>query len=200
MLVLASCGKVDPNTQIDEGTISGNYYTSDEIGWTMQIPDGWEILTRKQVDYYENKGTQLIEDTIGEELPIKGLKNLLDFRKDQFNVFQSTSQPFELEYEGEWEESNEALKEVLQQTYSGQGIDAKSTETRREEIDGVVFEVFDFILLAPNGDVVVRQTMYSCLRNGFDFGVNLTYNSDEARDVMLKAWRGSKFKGSDANL
>lgn len=194
LLWVISCSKSDPNAQIDEGSIADNNYVSDELGWRMPIPNGWNLLSRKQVKDFESKGSDLISETAGEEIGIDGLKNLLHFQKDRFNIFQSTSQPFALEYDGEWEESNEALKQLLLQTYKNQGINAKVTETRNEMIDGVLFEAYDFTLLDPEGNVVIRQTMYSTLRNGFDFGVNLTYNSDEVRDIMLDAWRQSKFR------
>ncbi len=193
-LCLASCTKPDPNSQIDEGLLSENSYVSDEIGWSMTMPEGWELLSRKQVDFYENMGADLLSETAGEEISYAGLKNLLHFQKDRFNIFQSTSEPFALEYEGEWEENNEALKQLLLQTYADQGIHAKVTETQKEEVGGVVFETYTFSLFAPNGEVIIRQIMYSTLRNGYDFGVNITYNKDESRDVMLEAWRESVFE------
>ncbi|MEJ6829103.1 MAG: hypothetical protein QNK61_02815 [Akkermansiaceae bacterium] len=194
VIALSSCSKVDPNTQIDEGTISDGYYTSEEIGWTMRIPDGWTILSRKKVDEFERKGSELIGDTLGEDLDFQGLKNLLDLQKDQFNIFQSTSQPFEVEYDGEWEETNEALKDVLLETFQNQGIKAAISETRIENIDGVVFNIYDTTIFAPDGKVILHQTMYSSLINGYDFGANLSYNNEDFRDIMLTAWRESKFK------
>jgi len=49
-------------------------------------------------------------------------------------------------------------------------------------------------LIDLKGKVVITQTMYSSFINGYDFGANMTYNSEENRDVMLSAWRNSKFK------
>ena len=43
-LSLTSCGQVDPNKNIDEGKVEGNIYTSQEIGWTMEIPKGWTVI------------------------------------------------------------------------------------------------------------------------------------------------------------
>lgn len=193
-LSFASCSNPDPNSQIDEGLISENTYLSQEIGWSMIMPDGWDFLSRKQIDFYENKGADVLSETAGGEISYEGLKNLLHFKKDRFNIFQSTSEPFALEYEGEWEENNEALKQLVLQTYTDQGIHSKVTETSEEEIDGVLFETYTFTLFAPDGEVIIRQIMYSTLRNGYDFGVNITYNTDESRDVMLKAWRESTFE------
>lgn len=196
---LFGCSNPDPNSQIDEGLISGNSYRSEEIGWSMDVPVGWKLLSRKQVDRFEKKGADLLSETVGGEIEFEGLKNLLHFQKDRFNMFQSTSEPIELEYEGEWEQSNEDLKQVLLRTYINQGIHTEVSETRKEEIGGVLFEVYDFTLFAPDGEVVIEQTMYSTHRNGYDFGVNLTYNSDEARDAMLDVWRRSKFEKAESS-
>ena len=193
ILLVTACGQLDPNDQIDEGEIVENVYRSEEIGWTMEIPNGWKLLTREQVDGYENKGKEMLLDAFSEDFDFDGLKNLLHFQKNQFNVFQSTSEPFLEEYEGEWSENNRALKDVLLETYRSQGIQVESSEIEIEEIDGVKFEVYNIVLKAPNGKVVVTQTMYSSLINGYDFGANMTYNSDGARDVMLGVWKKSKF-------
>jgi len=160
----------------------------------MQIPAGWTILSSKEVNRHEDKGKELLTETIGEDIGFEGLKNLLHFQKDRFNIFQSTAEPFTIEYEGEWSENNQALKEVIIETYNNQGIKTKSTAIRKENIDGLTFEVYDISLIDPKGKVVITQTMYSSLINGYDFGANMTYNSDENRDVMLNAWRNSKFK------
>lgn len=119
---LISCGQTDPNKQVDEGSVNENKYHSNEIGWTIEIPDGWTVSDKDQVQARNEKGLKLIEETLEGEVDYSGLKNLIGFKKNQFNIFQSTSEPFELEYEGEWEENNAALKEVIYTTYLNQGI------------------------------------------------------------------------------
>ena len=37
-----SCAKTDLNDHIDEGNISEGIYTSNEVGWTMEVPSGLE--------------------------------------------------------------------------------------------------------------------------------------------------------------
>lgn len=193
-LTLASCSPPDPNQHIEEGQLVESTYTSEEIGWTMQVPDGWTILSTKEVTGYEDTGKELLSETLGEEIEADELKNLLHFKKDRFNLFQSTSEPFVVEYEGEWSENNRALKKVILEAYENQGIPTESSEIRREEIDGIEFEVFEIFLIDSEGKTAITQTMYSSLINGYDFGANMTYNSDENRDVMLAAWRNSNFR------
>lgn len=195
-ITLASCGQVDPNKNVDEGKVDGNVYTSNEIGWTMEIPKGWTVVDKEKSQETTEKGLKMLEETIDGEIDYSGLKNLISFQKNQFNLFQSTSEPFLLEYEGEWEINNAALKELMCSIYENQGIKADSSATTTETVDGINFHTYGFTIYGPKGEVILNQIMYSSLINGFDFGVNLNYNSDENRDELLKVFRNSKFKKS----
>ncbi len=191
--VLFSC-KTDPNKQIDEGKITENIYHSEEIGWTMEIPKGWHVTHKSDLDKRTKKGLDAIGETAGIEIDASGLKQLLNFQKNQFNIFQSTSEPFEEEYEGEWEENNIGLKELIYRTYLEKGIRADSTETRTIKIDGLEFKSSEFTIYSPKGEVVLNQILYSRLINGLDFGVNINYNNESDKKEMLEAWSNSKFK------
>ncbi|MDF0708485.1 hypothetical protein [Flagellimonas okinawensis] len=191
--VFISC-KTDPNKQIDEGKITENIYHSKEIGWTMEIPKGWEVTHRSILDKRTEKGLDAINETAGIEYDVSGLKQLLNFQKNQFNAFQSTSEPFELEYEGEWEENNAGLKELIYNTYLNRGIKTDSTETRTTNIGGLEFQFYEFTIYSPQGEVILNQIMYSRLINGLDFGVNINYNNESDKNEMLEAWLNSKFQ------
>ena len=62
--ILTSCEPIDPNKQIDEGNVQGNIYTSQEIGWAIEIPSGWEVIKKEQVQANNEKGLKAIEETI----------------------------------------------------------------------------------------------------------------------------------------
>ena len=193
-LSLTSCGQVDPNKNIDEGKVEGNVYTSEEIGWTIEIPKGWTVIDKEKTKETNEKGLKALEETMGGEIDYSGLKSLISLQKDQFNIFQSTSEPFKLEYEGEWEENNSALKEILYTTYLNQGMKTDSSATTIEKIDGLEFHKYSFTIYSPKGEVILKQIMFSRLINGFDFGVNINYNNDKDRDELLKVFKNSKFK------
>ena len=191
--VLISC-KTDPNQQIDEGKITENSYHSEEIGWTMEIPKGWDITHKSVLDKRTEKGLDAINETTGIEYDASGLKQLLNFQKNQFNIFQSTSEPFEVEYEGEWEENNAGLKELIYSTYLERGMRTDSTETKTIKIDGIEFQSYEFTIYSPKGNIILNQIMYSRLINGLDFGVNINYTNETDKKQMLDAWLNSRFK------
>lgn len=136
---------------------------------------------------------KIIKEATDEEFDYSGLKNLITFQKDKFNIFQSSSEPFKVEINGEWEENDIYLKGLLYKTYENQGIKADSSETTIEKIDGLDFRTYSFILYGPKGEPILTQVMYSRLINGFSFAVNINYNNKRDRNVMLKAFKNSKF-------
>lgn len=189
-----SIGQVDPNKNIDEGKVEGNIYTSQEIGWTIEIPTGWTVMEKAKMKEMNEKGQKALEETIEGTIDYSGLKNLIAFQKNAFNIFQSSSEPFELEYEGEWEENNAAVKDLIYEAYLNQGIKVDSTATKIETIDGLDFHTYTFTIYDPKGNVILKQRMFSRLINGFDFGVNINYNNFRDGTELLNLFRKSKFK------
>lgn len=160
----------------------------------MKIPEGWNVTHRSVLDKRTKKGLDAISETAGIEYDESELKHLLNFQKNNYNIFQSTSEPFEIEYEGEWEENNAGLKDLIYQTYIQKGIKTDSTETTIVTIDGLKFQSYGFTIYSPKGEVILNQIMYSRLINGLDFGVNINYNNESDKNEMLEVWLNSKFK------
>ena len=201
ILLLGSCGSSDPNQNVDEGTIENRTYSSEEVGWRIEIPNGWEITEKAKTEAINEQGAEALEEYIEDGIDVSEMKNLIGFQKDQFNSFLSTTEPFELEYEGEWEENNQALKLLIYSVYEQQGLIVDSSITTTETIDGLDFRTYDFTLYTPDGEVLMKQIMYSRLINGLDFGVNINYNNRGDRVEMLEAFRNSSFlKQTDASL
>lgn len=118
----------------------------------------------------------------------------ISFQKNQFNVFQATSEPFKQEYEGEWEENNAILKEINYMTYLNQGIKTDTSATTVETVDGLEFKKNMFTLYSPKGEVILKQIMYNRLINGFDFSVCISYNNNKNKDELMNVFKNSKFK------
>lgn len=194
LVALISCGQIDPNKQIDEGTFKNDVYSSQELGWTIEIPSNWDIISRAQTDAYEEKGREAFEKTLEGDIDFSDLKNLIGFQKNKFNIFQSTSEPITLEDQEQWEENNAGLKELIYITYENEGIKVDSTETTLEKVDGLNFHTYEFTIYSPNGDVILNQLLYSRLINGLDFGVNINYNNEADKKEMLNSWLNSTFR------
>lgn len=194
LLSITSCKEVDPNKQVDEGSFKNDTYTSIEMGWTMDIPKDWDITTREQNEEDMELGLEIVEEVIDGEIDISASKDLLGFQKNDFNSFQAISEPFEIEYPGEWEEANADLKKIIYIGISNQGIKLDSTITTTVKVDGLDFLKYGFTVYGPEGDVILNQIMYSRYINGSDFGVSINYNNEKDKKDMLDAWLNSKFK------
>lgn len=195
-LLFISCNvdSADPNKQIDEGQIEDNIYHSDDVGWTMSIPEGWTITTMEQTDENLEKGSEIFEEELGMKVDYSTLNNLLAFQKNQVNNFSSNSQFWEEEESITWSGNNAALKLFLMETFEGQGLAVDSSITRTEDIGGVAFQTYSFSFRDPEGNPLFKQKMYSSLINGYDFSANLMYNNEKDKNEMFKAWEASTFE------
>lgn len=193
-LILAVSCKKDPNKSIDEGSVNNSSYTNKEIGWTIKIPEGWEIVSMEQKKALQDRGNQAIKDLYGEDINFSQLKNLIGFKKDALNNFQSTSEPYNIEYDVSWEKNNQSIKEFVYNAYIDKGIKVDTTATTIEKVGGLDFLTFGFIIYGPEGEVILNQILYGGLINGLTFSVVINYNNNTMKNEMLNAWLKSEFK------
>jgi hypothetical protein len=183
----------DPNAQIDEGTVTGETYTSKELGWTIEIPKGYTVTAKDLAQAQQEKGLKMIEKATDNQVITDSLKQLIGFMKDKFNNFGSTSQPVQESYPGEYQENSKYLSTIIYQTFASQGIKA-DTATGKETIQGLEFNALYTKIYSPQGKVILNQIMLSRLHKGYDFGVNINYNNEEDKEILVKAFRNSKFQ------
>ena len=192
-ILLFSCGKVDPNKQIGEGYIKDNIYKSSEIGWSIKIPNEWEVVTKDELKSDDQKGKVEIAKTSGVKFNTSKLKHLISFKKNKNNLFASTSEPFKEDYTGQYFDVNNYMDKLIFNTFSKLGIKADSS-SEVDIIDSLKFNTFKIQIYNKDRKLVLTQLLYSKLINGFDFGVNINYTDDSYGNVMLKAWNESKFE------
>ena len=193
LISITSCRQSDKNRQIDEVEIKNDVYISNELGWHIKIPENWKVVAKEETEEYKAIGKEGFESIIDEEIDTSKLKVLISFKKTEFNLFLSNSEPFKLEYEGEWEENNSMAKKLIYDAYLGQGIGVDSTETKIEKIDGKKFHTYELKIYSEEGDVILNQLIYSRLINGYDLFVSLNYDNESDKKEMLDAWLNSKF-------
>lgn len=194
---LVGCSKPqteeEANEELREGQIEDRTYHTDKIGWTMKYPEGWVLLTREEADGYTEKGQEMLQESAGQEIEMDGLIDLLNLKRDQFHVFQSTIEPYNPEVDGDWSETNASLRQLLIDTFRSQGIRAEATDIEKETVGGLEFETYRFQLFSPDGQLFMEQVMYSRFIEGYDFGVNISYQNQEHGEQMIEAFRASTF-------
>lgn len=191
----------DKQDEIETGSLDSTHqYKADEIGWTTRIPGGWEVLTKEATKNNTERGKKEIEKTLNVEVDASGLQQLLNLKKDRFNSFLSTIEPYDEATNGLYEENNKKLYTVMKETYAAQGIKASYSEDSAI-IDGLYFYVFKAELYKPaSKEVLLNQIMYSRLINGYDFGMTLSYNDEDALIQLENMVFTSKFSKRDKPL
>ncbi|WP_407428836.1 hypothetical protein [Arcticibacter sp.] len=164
-----------------------------DFDWTITIPENFEMVSREDWQKMQNRGAEAIENTIDGTVDNQA-KTIFVFNSDRFNYFESNYQPFDSTKDGNYLESHRAVQNVLYETFKAQmqnpRIDSlSSTET----IDGLKFYVNKMIIYLPD-DIVMELLMYSHLFGTRDFTVNILTIDKNKQNVLLQAWRESKFR------
>ena len=172
-VAICSCAQT---THQDAESVKGKTYTSDEVGWTIQIPEGWDIVPNEMID----KGDK------GE------VKQLITFRNNG-GLFGATLMPFK---EGHPDSYTDYLNQIhanMYQRFISRGV-VVDTMVRKISLHGHEYDVFSSTIHAPDGAYIIDQLMYSCLVDGYEFSVNLNFNNDSDKATMLRVWENSKFQ------
>ncbi|WP_222166473.1 hypothetical protein [Edaphocola aurantiacus] len=182
------------NPKAPAGAQEVTKYHSKEIGWTITVPEGYTLSKTEELDRIQEKGKELMENSLGEEIDMSGVKHLANFTKNQFNQFQSNIEPFDTAADGNWYAHDQLLKGFIYETFTQQGIHVDSSVTEAVTISGKQFQHYTFSIYGPDQQVILRQDIFGALLNGYSFGVNINYNDSTAYKEMLQAWQSSVFQ------
>ena len=142
-----------------------------DFNWTITIPENFQNVSAEEWAKLQNKGAEAIEKTYEEEV-INQSKTIFVFKSDQFNYFESNYQ-----YE----------------TFKAQMPNIKIDTTKTvEKIDDLEFQTFKMKIEYPN-KMVFNVLMYSRLFDKKEFTVNIMYVDNKKGQLMLEAWKKSKF-------
>jgi hypothetical protein len=189
--LLAACHPSTPKTEAPKVET----YTSKEIGWTIDIPKGFQSMSKNRIEANEEKGRQAIEKASGTAVLTDSLIHLVNFQKNQFNSFMATIERFNEAKDGNYNEHNESIKKLIFDTYTHQNIKV-DTLSGKEMIGKVPFNSFHIKIYGPNGEVIMNQIMYSTLTAGYDFGAAINYNNEVDKKTLIDAFKNSEFVGN----
>lgn len=179
---------------INAQTEVANIYTNNTIGWSITIPEGWDVLEQQDLEELLEDSKEILDKEKSIEVDYSTAKILLNFSKNDANNFSAILQSFELEYEGEWEENNVETKKIVFKMLEDSGYKLDSTITTQEIVHGTNYRTFSFTINSKKGVYINTMTFYMLYINGYSLTATLTYNNSENRDALLKAFRTSKVK------
>lgn len=168
-------------------------YSFPQVGWKIKVPTDFTILDSNQVNELNRKGVSAVEKTFDTTLDTHDTKTLITVKKGDVNYLSSTIIPFDEARDGSWSEASSNLKMALAQTFTTQMPGIKlDTSSSTKNIDGVDFQQFHLVVTYPNSKVL-HTYMYSALRNGFDYGISVSYTDDKIGKQLMDIVDDSKF-------
>lgn len=194
LFILISCKQVNSKKEIDEGKIEDNLYTNKTIGWSIKIPENWEILDKEKSNIIAKKGLKATQEVADHKVDISNSKKLITFKKNRYNIFLSVIEPVENRTERAWRKNNARAKKLSFKTLENQGLKIDTSETKSERIDGVEFLYYKLKMFNQKDSLVFTQITYNGQINGYDFGAIISSNNEHYKAEMLKSWKNSKFK------
>ncbi|MCJ0742049.1 hypothetical protein [Pedobacter montanisoli] len=163
------------------------------IGWHIDIPQGYKQTHENSLKLNDENGKNAVKQNYNTEVNTDSIMHLLSFQRNQFNLFDSTIKKFDVKRDGDYLKNNAATQKMLYDIYAAQKIRI-DTSSFTQKISDVPFQVFNIKIYGPNGSVVMQQQMYAALIKGYDLGINISFNNEADKDVLLNALKASTFE------
>jgi hypothetical protein len=167
-------------------------FTSKEIGWTIAIPAGFQLLSKSRVTANEEKGRAALGGKDQQTTETSSLQHLVNFQKNQFNLFYTTIEPFEAKNKGAYTANVQLVKKMVFDAYNNQHIKI-DTASGKEIFGKQSFHAFYIKIYGPNGQLLMNQHLYSALIKGYEFSVNINYNNEDDHRILIDHFKSSSF-------
>jgi len=174
--------------------LPGNTFNSEKIGWKIELPKGkeWKIISREEQARLDKKGREVIEESVGTEIPKSKAEDLISFRKDQFNTFISNIEPFDESVDGNYDQMLAVLHQVIKNSYASKNIPA-DYEIAATRIDGIMVDRFDIKLYSSNRKVILYQHIFTCIIKDHFLNITISANNKEDEETLEKIVFSSVF-------
>jgi hypothetical protein len=188
---LLACLTILACNQNQQDTKSENVFYNETTGWEIQLPNGWTTISKEENSAEKQIGKKALEEVFDGDIN-PDYDVLLSIKNSKNASLTATLEKFEEAYEGEWNDNNVFLKELMYKAFSHQNILIDTTSSV-DTIDNIPFSVFNISIYARNKTLILNQILYATLINGFDFGVTVNYVEREDKEALMNALRSSKF-------
>jgi hypothetical protein len=186
LLTFLSCKGQDPTKELK----------IPEVGWTLFIPTDSKILNAAQFDTIKRKFVNAMNNTYGtSEQDFQQVRPLFTIRQGQFNLFNSTINPYDSSLFSTWQESYTASKHMLIDLINkqGPGIKIVDTASSTETIDGLMFQKFYLKTSYPSQNLTMNTYWFYRKQGNYDFSINVAYTDENVGKKYLDILRKSKF-------
>jgi len=167
-----------------------------EVGWTLYIPTGSQLLSTAEFDSIKTKAVTRINNTYGTSETLNEIRPLFTITDKRYNTFNSTINLYDSTMFKSWEESYEASKEMLIDLLNKQGgeVIVSDTSSAVEKIDGLQFQRFDFKTIYPKQNLTMHTYWFYRKQGIYDFSINISFTDVQIGKQYLEIVRNSKFE------
>jgi hypothetical protein len=199
LILLAACKADVKDKRAGTHESDGAYIKfSDPVsGWSTRYPKSWHRLTPEEISKMEGKGEELLESAADQEFVINNT-HLIWLKKDMFNSFTSTYEPYSVSKNGSFEENEKYVFQMLETAYRQNGMAIESKQGKAM-LDGLEFITWECEIYAPDkSKVLMRQVMYGRLIDDrLSLTLNANYGNESDRDTLMAIINESKFAVRD---
>lgn len=196
LLALTACGsgKKKEKTSSTPAQPEAEVYTyiNDEIGWSIDIPDGWTPISPEQMDAEQERDHETINDKTGLVVNDR-ITNLIGFSKSNSNNFKAFMQPNHDSLMAIINHSTFELNKTIIQMAEEKDLVA-DTSSGTENIGGYDYKYSAVNLMQKDNKRIFSQRSYYRIIGNYMFCANIMYSNEDDWNAMMSAFSNSKFK------
>ncbi len=168
-------------------------YKAPQVGWTTELPKNWGEMTTADADNMTSSGLDDIEKTTGVTINAESLKQLVNLKKNQYNYFLSSIEPYDSAAYSNYAEHFNQICDLIETAFKGKSIQYEMSRSTAM-IDGLEFyKMQTTIFNADKKDIVMNRQLLTRVINNLDFGMTLMYNNKEDKNELEEILKKSKF-------
>lgn len=168
-------------------------YRFDEVGWTIKVPNEFEMLDDTSISGINELGKEVIANQ-NDNLGYNNSKTLFCIRNGNFNYLSAAITPVTEEYVQSFNNGNKALKDFMYTNMKQQMQEAQiDTVSSHENLNNKDFDRFDLHINFPYKPTMSIK-LYSAIVNQFELGITVAYVDESIGKKFTSIIQRSSFK------
>lgn len=179
-------------SQLD--TLPKNVFYSDEFKWKMTIPDGFIKQSAAAFAAQQKQGAEMVGKGLNTEIDDRA-QQICSYKYGRYGYFEVNKHVFSKKMYGDVHASCYQIENELYISLKNQVSSLFKMDTLHSTriVNGLEFQYFQMEVSA-NNSVIAHMLVYIKLFDDKYFTVLMVYPDDASGNVMLTAWKNSKFE------
>ncbi len=183
---------IDREPVVKTGKLT-NKYQAAQIGWTTELPQNWGEMTNADADKMTSSGLNDIKESTGVTVNAQSLRQLVNLKKDQYNYFMSSIEPYDSNAYSSYAEHFNQICDLIESAFKSKSIQYEMARATTL-IDGLEFHKMETTIFSSDKkEVIMNQQLLTRVINNLDFGMTLMYNNHDDKNDLEGIVKKSKF-------